>query len=105
MRINGQAVPAHDLLLAGRAAHRIEETALHDSIINRQVLAKMIADYPVALSEMFGQGGKAENVAAARAQIEIVGGGAGSSGVGDGCSGTPPKRRTWRWKPTLAGRA
>lgn len=67
VRVGGQPVRARDLRLAGRAANRIEETALHDPIISKPVLAKMIADYPAALGAMFGANGSP----AARAQMKL----------------------------------
>jgi hypothetical protein len=72
VRINGEPVWARDLQLAGRAAHRIEETALHNTIVSRTVLAKIIADYPPALATLFHdhQKGGAE-IAAARAQMKL----------------------------------
>jgi hypothetical protein len=63
------------LQLAGLAAHRIEETSLHNTIVSKVVLAKMIADYPVVLTTLFRahQGVKqsADVVAAARAQMKL----------------------------------
>ncbi|HEY1686469.1 MAG TPA: hypothetical protein VGG19_17020 [Tepidisphaeraceae bacterium] len=72
-RIDGQQVWARDLLLAGRAAHHIEETALHDPIVSHAVLKKMIGDFPEALQTLESErtGNASPGLAAARAQMKL----------------------------------
>jgi hypothetical protein len=72
VRINGEPVWARDLQLAGRAAHRIEETALHDTIVSRTVLAKIIADFPSAFDSLLqAHQHRGSEAAAARAQMKL----------------------------------
>lgn len=52
VRVDCEPVWARDLQLAGRAANRIQEMAMTNSIVSKQVLEKIIAEFPSQLDAM-----------------------------------------------------